>query len=539
MLQQLSQRLVGSSSHNTEMFNFFASAMRDHCPFLQKLGGITRELGTEELMKFKTVCPFGKLVIQQGMDEKLVIQEQGQAHMETAAMSAGLMKRHEALHESILQETTSVFQKHETRQRKVDESKQELYHEKFQEVLDSMKEEGTYRYFHNIDRKAGSFPRADDRLDVRPAHVSENDPHYSTQPMHDITVWCNNDYVGMGQNPVVMESMIEAIKQYGTGSGGTRNISGTTSVHVLLEKELADLHQQEAAIVFSSCYTANASSIPTLVKILGDKTVIFSDAKNHASLIEGIRHSGAEKKVFRHNDVQHLETLLKETDPSVPKMIIFESVYSMDGTVGPIEKICDLADKYNALTFLDEVHAVGLYGHRGGGIAERDNVLHRVDIVTGTLGKAFGVYGGYIASSADIIDCIRSKAPGFIFTTSLPPAVVAGALASVRYLKSNNDKREKQHANSLLLKDLLRSNGLPVMPSESHIVPLLVGDSKLCKQMSDELLHRFKIYVQPINYPTVAKGTERFRLTPTPLHTLQDLRHLVASLKTLFKDINF
>jgi len=328
----------------------------------------------------------------------------------------------------------------------------------------------------------------------------------------------------------VTSAMKESIDQFGAGSGGTRNISGTNSLHVLLEKELADLHQKDSAILFSSCYTANASMIPTMIKMMPPGTMIFSDAKNHASLIEGIRYSGAPKVVFRHNDVAHLEQCLAEADPAVPKVIIFESVYSMDGTIAPIEKICDLADRYDAFTILDEVHAVGLYGDRGGGVAEQLGLMDRLDIITGTLGKAYGLYGGFITGPSPIIDSIRSFAGGFIFTTSLPPAIVGGALASVKYLKESNAERDRQKFNSAYLKRRLAEEGLPVMDTPSHIVPLLVGDSKLCRQMSDLLLDRYSLYAQPINYPTVAKGTERFRLTPTPLHSVEDMEYLIGSL---------
>lgn len=555
MVNRLSTSGISSSSgYSSDMFSFFANVMKDQCPFLYRIGGTSRPLLGEELTKFKTTCPFGKIVVEQSGD---VSQEIPLLSPEVPFPSSssspfslnsvtGLNQKPTdapAVVDASKVTPSSVLEKdgfpsldNFKRREHARKERQQLYGANFSNVLTKMKHEGTYRYFNHIDRKVGSFPKADNRLDIRPAHIASNDESYVRESQPDITVWCNNDYLGMGQNPSVLESMVQTVKTYGAGSGGTRNISGTTSLHVQLERELASIHHQEAAVVFSSCYTANASSIPTLVKILGPDTIIFSDAKNHASLIEGIRHSGAHKKVFKHNDVHHLETLLKEANPSAPKLIIFESVYSMDGTIGPIEKICDLADQYNALTFLDEVHAVGLYGQHGGGIAERDGVLDRVDIVTGTLGKAFGVYGGYIASNIEIIDCIRSMAPGFIFTTSLPPVVVAGALASVQYLKQHNEEREKQHANSRLLKTMLRENGLPVMDSQSHIVPLLVGDSKLCKKMSDELLQRFKIYVQPINYPTVPKGTERFRLTPTPLHAKQDLEYLVRSLKTLFQE---
>jgi len=340
----------------------------------------------------------------------------------------------------------------------------------------------------------------------------------------------------MGQHPVVLSSMKDVIGKFGAGSGGTRNISGTTSLHVMLERELADLHQKESAILFSSCYTANAGSIPTIIKMLPPGTIIYSDEKNHASLIDGIKHSEATKMIFKHNDVKHLRQLLAESDPKLPKLIIFESVYSMDGTIGPIEQICDVAKEFNAFTFIDEVHAVGLYGPRGGGVAEQRGLLHRLDIVSGTLGKAFGNYGGYIAADASIIDAIRSFTPGFIFTTSLPPVVVGGALSSVRYLKTHNEEREIAREKSLELKRMLREAKLPLMESESHIVPLLVGDAKLCKKMSDALLNKYKIYVQPINYPTVPKGTERFRLTPTPVHSKEQMTHLVNSLLSLWKE---
>jgi len=423
----------------------------------------------------------------------------------------------------------------------------------FTEILEQMKQTGQYRVFNNIDRKVGQFPRASNRADLRPDHeswskskkgsleeiIEKGKPktEENVKPAKEVMVWCANDYLGMGQHPAVLAAMHGALDNYGAGSGGTRNISGTTSGHVELEKELADLHQKGAALLFSSCYTANASAIPTLARLLPN-LLIFSDAKYHASLIEGINHSRAPKHIFRHNDVAHLRQLLSEADPGVPKIIIFESVYSMDGTIGPIKEICDLADEFNAFTFLDEVHAVGLYGPRGAGVAEQIDQMHRLDIITGTLGKAFGIYGGYIAGSAVVIDGIRSMAPGFIFTTSLPPVVVHGALASVRYLKSHVEERKKAHEHSALLKSMLKDAGLPFYEAPSHIVPLIVGDSKTCKAMSDELLHRYSIYVQPINYPTVPKGTERFRLTPTPLHSKADMQYLVNALLSLWKEFN-
>eukprot|EP01116_Phalansterium_solitarium_P018953 TRINITY_DN5167_c0_g1_i1.p1 TRINITY_DN5167_c0_g1~~TRINITY_DN5167_c0_g1_i1.p1 ORF type:complete len:634 (-),score=196.06 TRINITY_DN5167_c0_g1_i1:124-2025(-) len=431
-----------------------------------------------------------------------------------------------------VQAAAAAIQKAEAR-RDSAARKNAMYEMPFDTTISQMRADGRYRTFNHIDRKAGCFPQADNRMDITPSYVQNG--RYATSSgfgakQSDLTVWCANDYLGMGQHPVVLQAMHDTIDSFGAGSGGTRNISGTTSLHVQLESELAELHHKEAALLFSSCYACNATTIPTLMKLLPAGTIIYSDAKNHASLIEGIRNSGAARKIFRNNDVAHLRQLLEEAPVGAPKLIIFESVYSMDGSVAPIEQICDLADEFNALTFIDEVHAVGLYGPRGGGICERDGMLDRVDLISGTLGKAFGIYGGYIAGKANVMDCLRSMAPGFIFTTSLPPVVVAGALASVRYLKEHNDERVVQHENSARLQTMLRDAGLPVMPSPSHIVPLIVGDSKICKSMSDQLLAEHKIYVQPINYPTVPKGSERFRLTPTPLHTTEEMVRLVDAL---------
>ncbi|MBA4353170.1 MAG: 5-aminolevulinate synthase, partial [Novosphingobium sp.] len=349
-----------------------------------------------------------------------------------------------------------------------------------------------------------------------------------------ITVWCSNDYLAMGQHPKVIEAMEEALHNVGAGSGGTRNIGGNTHYHIQLEEELADLHGKDGALLFTSGYVSNDATLSTLAKILPG-CVIFSDELNHASMIAGIRNSGAEKKVFRHNDVAHLEELLAETDPSVPKLIAFESVYSMDGDVAPIHAICDLAEKYNALTYIDEVHAVGMYGPRGGGITDRDEAAHRIDIIEGTLGKAFGVMGGYIAADTRIIDVIRSYAPGFIFTTSLSPVLVAGVLASVRHLKSSSVEREGQQASAAFLKKSLADAGLPVMPSTTHIVPLMVGDPVRAKKIADILLAEYGVYVQPINYPTVPRGTERLRFTPGPSHTEAMMTELTAALVEIWQ----
>ena len=389
------------------------------------------------------------------------------------------------------------------------------YDQIFDQAIDRLHSEGRYRVFIDILRNKGAYPNAR-------CFAGHNGPK-------DITVWCSNDYLAMGQHPKVIAAMEAALHDVGAGSGGTRNIGGNTHYHVDLEAELADLHGKDGALLFTSGYVSNDATLSTLAKILPG-CVIFSDEMNHASMIAGIRNSGAEKKVFRHNDLAHLEELLAETDPDVPKLIAFESVYSMEGDVAPIHAVCDLADKYNALTYIDEVHAVGMYGPRGGGISERDEAAHRITIIEGTLGKAFGVMGGYIAAESRIIDVIRSYAPGFIFTTSLSPVLVAGVLAAVRHLKGSSAEREGQQASAALLKQLFRDAGLPVMPSTTHIVPLMVGDPIRAKQISDILLAEYGVYVQPINYPTVPRGTERLRFTPGPAHTPAMMQMLTGAL---------
>ena len=394
------------------------------------------------------------------------------------------------------------------------------YTKKFDEAIQALHREGRYRVFADLKRHCGEYPHA--------AHFG------AAGGPRDIKVWCSNDYLGMSQHPKVLAAMHEAIDTVGAGSGGTRNISGTTHYHVELEREIADLHGKEAALLFTSAFVANDATLDTIQKLIPG-TVIFSDEKNHASMIAGIRHGGGMKHIWRHNDLSDLETLLQQYPKETPKLIAFESVYSMDGHIAPISAICDLAEKYGAMTYLDEVHAVGLYGPRGGGIAERDNVMHRVDIINGTLAKGFGVMGGYIAAKRSICDAIRSYAAGFIFTTSLAPAIAAGALASIRHLKSSSVERELHQERAATLKARLTDAGLPVMENPSHIVPVMVGDPVHCKAVTDALLDHYGIYVQPINYPTVPRGTERIRLTPGPVHTDELMDHLVASLTELWE----
>jgi 5-aminolevulinate synthase len=389
------------------------------------------------------------------------------------------------------------------------------YTRAFSQAIDRLHAEGRYRVFIDILRNKGHYPSAR-------CFAGHNGPK-------PITVWCSNDYLAMGQHPKVIAAMEEALHDVGAGSGGTRNIGGNTHYHVDLEAELADLHGKEGALLFTSGYVSNEATLATLAKVLPG-CIIYSDELNHASMIAGIRNAGCEKRVFRHNDLAHLEELLVADDPATPKLIAFESVYSMEGDVAPIAAICDLADKYNALTYLDEVHAVGMYGARGGGISERDEVAHRLTIIEGTLGKAFGVMGGYIAADKTIIDVIRSYAPGFIFTTSLSPVLVAGVLASVRHLKSSSVERDGQQAAAARLKAMMTEAGLPVMIGDTHIVPVMVGDPVKAKKISDVLLAEYGIYVQPINYPTVPRGTERLRFTPGPAHSEAMMQELTDAL---------
>lgn len=394
------------------------------------------------------------------------------------------------------------------------------YDARFEAALDDIRKEGRYRVFTDLERQVGKFPKA-----------------LSHRTGQEVVVWCANDYLGMGQHPVVLKAMRDTIDMMGAGAGGTRNISGTHHRIVELEATLAELHQKDAALVFTSGYVANEAALSTIGAML-DNCIIYSDAQNHASMIHGIRQSGAEKKIFRHNDVEHLAKLLAASDSRRPKVIAFESVYSMDGDIGPIKEICQLARAYNALTYLDEVHAVGMYGAHGAGIAEREGLMDQVDIIQGTLAKGYGVIGGYIASRTPIIDMVRSYAPSFIFTTSMPPSIAAGAHASIRYLMESSAEREAHQANARKLKTMLIQAGIPVLDCPSHIVPVMVGDPVLCKQASDMLLEQFQMYVQPINYPTVRKGTERLRFTPTPLHTEAMMLDLRDALVHVYRTLN-
>ncbi len=393
------------------------------------------------------------------------------------------------------------------------------YEQHFRDSLDALRNQGNYRVFANLERYRGEFPKAR--------------RHHNGPGPADVTVWCSNDYLGMGQHPDVLDAMHEALNSCGAGAGGTRNISGTNRYHVELERELADLHDKPAALLFTSGYVSNWAALSTLGAKLPN-CVILSDSMNHASMIEGIRHSRAEKQLFKHNDPEDLDKKLSQIEPGRAKLVAFESVYSMDGDIAPIAEICDVAEKHGAMTYLDEVHAVGLYGPRGGGIAEREGIMDRLTVIEGTLGKAFGVVGGYITGSKDLIDFVRSFSSGFIFTTALPPACAAGARASIAHLKASSAEREAHQAKVAKVRAKLKAAGIPMLDNPSHIVPVMVNDPQKCKWISDILLDQYGIYVQPINYPTVAKGTERLRFTPTPAHTDEDIDHLVKALSELW-----
>ena len=391
------------------------------------------------------------------------------------------------------------------------------YEKFFERKLDDLQKEGRYRIFADLERRRGGTQ----------ALLREGDQN------NDVTVWCTNDYLGMGQNQEVLEAMHDALELCGAGAGGTRNISGTNHFHVMLERQLADLHNKEAALIFTSGYVANDTTLATIGSMI--QCIIYSDAWNHNSMIEGIRHASTEKRIFRHNDPKDLERLIKADDPDRPKMIVFESIYSMDGDIAPIREFVEIAEKYNAITFLDEVHAVGMYGE-GGGIADREGLMEQITIIQGTLAKGFGVVGGYICASANLVDVVRSYGQGFIFTTAMPPAVAAGALRSIELVRGEHGQmlRNLQQERAAKLKSMLADAGIPMMPSETHIVPVPVGDPKLCKSASDALMDRYGVYVQPINYPTVPRGTERLRFTPTPLHSDADMEHLIEGLQEVW-----
>ena len=392
------------------------------------------------------------------------------------------------------------------------------YQNFFASELNKLREEGNYRVFADLERERGNFPKA---------------ANFVEDAVRKVSIWCSNDYLGMGQHPKVLEAMHDALDKVGAGAGGTRNISGTTHHHVLLERELADLHDKEAALLFTSGYVSNWAALGTLASRIPNCLVI-SDSLNHASMIEGIRHSKAERKLWKHNDLAHLEELLAEQPLDRPKLVAFESVYSMDGDIAPIKEICDLAEKYNAMTYLDEVHAVGMYGPRGGGVAEREGLMDRVTVIEGTLGKAFGVMGGYITASKELVDFVRSFASGFIFTTALPPAVAAGACAAIKHLKQSSAERESQQSKVAQVRERLDAAGIPHIENPSHIIPVMVGDPVKCKWISDVLMDRYGIYIQPINYPTVPKGTERLRITPSPVHSQEDIDKLIGALEELW-----
>jgi len=395
------------------------------------------------------------------------------------------------------------------------------YEDYFRRQLDGLRREGRYRVFADLERKVGAFPKA---------------THHGPNGQHEVSVWCSNDYLGMGQHPEVLAAMHEALDRCGAGAGGTRNIAGTNHYHILLEQELADLHGKESALLFNSGYVSNWTTLSTLASRMPG-CIIFSDELNHASMIEGMRHSRCETRVFRHNDVADLRDKLSDLDRSIPKLIAFESVYSMDGDIAPIAEICDAADEFNALTYLDEVHAVGLYGPRGGGISDREGLSHRLTVIEGTLAKAFGVIGGYISGSQTVCDFVRSFASGFIFSSALPPAVAAGALTSIRHLKASSVERERHQNRVATLRRRLDEAGVSHLDNPSHIVPVMVRDPVLCKQISDVLLDRHGIYVQPINYPTVPRGTERLRITPSPHHSDADIEALVAALSDIWAEV--
>lgn len=504
------------------------------CPFLGAAQSLHGSAIAPLVQAFTSGCPFlssvrfqhsvQKKIEQQPHHVKPIITE----HVRTVSIASSYYHDEHKEYEYRPQEPKLQEKKPGVKQKEQPTEPTEPTRSNEEKVLESkintLHEEGRYRVFLDIQRKRGQFPNAVKHPDRKAA--VQHEPF-------DVVSFCSNDYLSMGQHPKVINAMQDTLNIAGAGAGGTRNISGTTPFHTELEQELAEVHNKEASLIFTSGYVANDASISTLAKMLPG-CEIYSDQLNHASLIEGVRHAGCPKHIFRHNDVAHLEELLANSDPDVPKIIVFESVYSMDGDIAPIEEICDVADKYKALTFIDEVHAVGMYGSQGGGVAQQRGLEDRVTIISGTLAKAYGVFGGYIAGSSLVIDAIRSFAPGFIFTSSFPPAVAAGATASVRHLKESQVEREQHQLRSSQLKQKLKAAGVPFIDAESHIVPVMVSNPELCKKASDMLLNDHGIYVQPINYPTVPRGTERLRFTPGPRHTVEMLDHLVASLQKVY-----
>jgi len=495
--------------------------LRDQCPFLQqsekpKLNTISQSISSPHASRLSSMKTRGLMT----------------PAVQSTAIEADLaeISNEDPELKSASKKTLEVHNQNEQQQRKEAARKFSKArppmplkaHLALENKLEKLKSEGKYRTFVNVERHVGEFPLA-----------TRHKTGVRTKP---IQVWCNNDYLGMGQHPKVLDAMCDATRSCGAGAGGTRNISGTTIYHTLLEKELAEVHDKEGSLVFSSGFVANEAAISTIAKQLPN-CEIFSDADNHASMIEGVRNARVPKHIWRHNDLEHLEELLSKADPEANKLIVFESVYSMDGDIAPIKEICDLADKYGALTYIDEVHAVGLYGEKGGGVAQQRGLSDRITVISGTLGKAYGVHGGYIAGPAVICDAVRSFAPGFIFTTSIPPAVAAGALASVQYLKESNKERDIQKERAEFMKALLKEKGIPFINSESHIIPVMVGDAKLCKKGADVLLEDHGIYVQPINYPTVPVGTERYRFTPGPLHDEKMIIDAVEALDTVWEQL--